>query len=217
MPVELTEAGIAATIEDYASAAANAIEAGFDGVELHGANGYLIHQFLSTNANQRTDKWGGSRHNRVRFAIETAKAVADRIGSHRVGLRVSPGVTNNDIHEADPHETYAELVDGLKPIGLAYLHVFEGVPRHHLVAAQGVQRHVHPQPVHARRFTSKENFDLIEDGTTDILTFGALFLANPDLPGALPKTSPSTPQTPRPSTAATTTATPTTQPSEKTS
>jgi N-ethylmaleimide reductase len=95
VPAELTEAGIAATIENYAQAAANAIEAGFDGAELHGANGYLIHQFLSTNANLRTDQWGGSRHNRARFAVDTARAVADRIellwGHGRI-VSVSPGV-----------------------------------------------------------------------------------------------------------------------------
>jgi N-ethylmaleimide reductase len=118
VPTELTEDGITATIQDHAQAAANAIDAGFDGVELHGGNGYLIHQFLSTNANLRTDRWGGSQHNCARFAVETAKAVAERIGAHRVGLRISPGVTNNDIREDDPHDTYSALVDGLRPIGL---------------------------------------------------------------------------------------------------
>ncbi len=191
VPVELSEADIAATIEDYANAAANAVEAGFDGVELHGANGYLIHQFLSTNANQRTDKWGGSRHNRVRFAVETAKAVADRIGSHRVGIRLSPGVTNNDIHEADPHETYAELIDGLKPLGLAHLHVFEGPYRDiTLMLRKEFDGTFILNPSTPGAFTSKENLDLIEDGTADVITFGALFLANPDLPRRLAEDKP---------------------------
>ncbi|WP_433293600.1 alkene reductase [Pseudonocardia sp. CA-142604] len=186
VPAELTEDGIAATIQDHAQAAANAIDAGFDGVELHGGNGYLIHQFLSTNANLRTDRWGGSQHNRARFAVETAKAVAERIGAHRVGLRISPGVTNNDIHEDDPHDTYAALVDGLRPIGLAYLHIFEGPYR-------DITLHLRKEfdgtfilnPSTPDSFTSREQLGLIEDGTTDIITFGALFLANPDLPARL--------------------------------
>ncbi len=186
VPVALTEEGIQATIADFANAAANAIEAGFDGVELHGANGYLIHQFLSTNANQRTDRWGGSRHNRVRFAVEATRAVADRIGAHRVGLRVSPGVTNNDIHEADPHETCAELVDGLNPIGLAYLHVFEGPYRDiTLMLRKEFTGTLILNPATPGSFTSKENLDVIEDGTADIITFAANFLANPDLPERL--------------------------------
>ncbi|MFI5610140.1 alkene reductase [Amycolatopsis sp. NPDC051903] len=191
VPVELTEEGIAATIEDHVQAAANAIDAGFDGVELHGANGYLIHQFLSTNANRRTDRWGGTHHNRARFAIEVAKAVAERIGAHRVGMRLSPGVTNNDIHEADPHDTYAALVDGLKPLGLAYLHLFEGPYRD---ITQQIRKEFDGvlvlNPSTPGSTTDKESLELIEDGTADVITFGQLFLANPDLPRRLRENKP---------------------------
>ncbi|HEX4222463.1 MAG TPA: alkene reductase [Pseudonocardiaceae bacterium] len=191
VPVELTEEGIESTIADYAQAAANAVEAGFDGVELHGANGYLIHQFLSTNANLRTDAWGGSPQRRTRFAVEVAKAVADRIGAHRLGMRISPGVQNNDIQEADPHETYAALVEGLRPIGLAYLHIFEGPYRDITLAIRkefdGV---LILNPSTPGAFTNREELSLIEDGTADVLTFAQAFLANPDLPTRLRENKP---------------------------
>ncbi|HEY4453433.1 MAG TPA: alkene reductase [Pseudonocardiaceae bacterium] len=186
VPVALTEEGIASTIADYAQAAANAVEAGFDGVELHGANGYLIHQFLSTNANQRTDDWGGSPANRVRFAVEVAAAVADRIGADRLGMRISPGVPNNDIHEADPHETYAALVEGLRPVGLAYLHIFEGPYRDITLAVRKeFDGALILNPSTPGSFTNREELSLIEDGTADVITFAQAFLANPDLPKRL--------------------------------
>lgn len=191
VPVALTEDGIQSTIADYAQAAANAIEAGFDGVELHGANGYLIHQFLATNANQRTDDWGGSPENRTRFAVEVAKAVAERIGAHRLGMRISPGVPNNDIHEADPHETYAALVEGLRPVGLAYLHIFEGPYRDiTLQVRKEFDGALILNPSTPGTFTNREELSLIEDGTADVITFAQAFLANPDLPRRLRENTP---------------------------
>jgi N-ethylmaleimide reductase len=191
VPVALTEDGIESTIADYAQAAANAIEAGFDGVELHGANGYLIHQFLATNANLRDDDWGGSPQRRARFAVEVAKAVADRIGAHRLGLRISPGVPNNDIQESDPHETYAALVEGLRPIGLAYLHVFEGPYRDITLAVRKeFDGALILNPSTPGAFTNREELSLIEDGTADVLTFAQAFLANPDLPTRLRENKP---------------------------
>ncbi|MFC0541286.1 alkene reductase [Kutzneria chonburiensis] len=190
-PAELSDEDIAATVEDYAKAAANAVEAGFDGVELHGANGYLIHQFLSSNANRRTDRWGGSPENRVRFAVEVARAVADRIGPDRVGLRVSPGVTNNDIREDDPHDTYAALSDGIRPLGLAYLHVFEGPHRDiTLRLRKEFDGTFILNPFTPGSHTGPAELALLEDGTADILTFGANYLANPDLPERLAKGRP---------------------------
>ena len=113
-PHELTEAEIQSTIADFAHAAKNAIAAGFDGVEIHGANGYIIQQFLSVNANQRTDRWGGSAENRRRFALEVARAVASEIGAEKTGIRLSPGSTINDIVD-DPETaaTYVPLVEQL--------------------------------------------------------------------------------------------------------
>ena len=117
-PLELDHDEIAQTIADIADAARNAVAAGFDGVELHGANGYLIHQFLAPNANRRTDSWGGGTAGRVRFAVEVTRAFAETIGAHRTGIRSSPGSPVNDIDEADRadlEETYTAMVAGLAP------------------------------------------------------------------------------------------------------
>lgn len=187
VPRELDEAGIQQTIADYADAAANAIQAGFDGVELHGANGYLIHQFLSTSANQRTDRWGGTAANHARFGIEVARAVAGRIGADRVGFRVSPGNTTQDIAESDIENTYAALLAGLAELGLVYLHVLE-VPgqrpftlaaRRSWPAALILNPDTRPNP------TGPAELALIEDGLADLIAFGSLFIANPDLPARL--------------------------------
>ncbi|MEU4626742.1 alkene reductase [Actinoplanes sp. NPDC023801] len=185
-PRELTEDEITETIADFASAARNAIEAGFDGVEIHGANGYLVHQFLSSNANRRTDGWGGSVDGRIRFAVEVAAAVAAAIGGDKVGIRVSPGNPYNDIAEENIDEVYTTLTERLAPLGLAYLHLVENQDRgltrslrERWPATFIVNPPTYPAP------TGPEALALIEDGTADLVSFGALFLANPDLPARL--------------------------------
>ncbi|MGW7367149.1 alkene reductase [Streptomyces sp. NPDC054841] len=186
-PRELSGAEVRATIGEYAEAARNAIEAGFDGVELHGANGYLIHQFLSTNTNQRTDEWGGSVENRIRFAAEVTRAVVEAIGAERTGLRISPGNPYNDIAETDTEATYTALVQALEPFGIGYLHIVENVPglRDLTLALRKqftgtfILNPVTDGP------TGPGELALVEDGTTDIVSYGALFLANPDLPARL--------------------------------
>ncbi|MFJ4953823.1 alkene reductase [Streptomyces sp. NPDC088760] len=194
-PHELTDAEVRATVADFATAARNAIEAGFDGVELHGANGYLIHQFLAPNSNQRTDEWGGSPEKRIRFAVETARAVAEAIGADKVGFRLSPGNPFNDIDEsdtADTEATYTALVEALAPSNLAYLHQME---------APGVRdltlrlRKAWPTTFILNPFTGQEptgpaELELVENGTADLLAYGALFLANPDLPARLARGGP---------------------------
>ncbi|WP_433683935.1 alkene reductase [Nocardia sp. CA-119907] len=188
-PVELTEADITATIADFAQAARNAIDAGFDGVELHGANGYLLHQFLSTNANRRTDGWGGSTQGRIRFPIAVVRAVADAIGADRVGLRISPANPLNDIVEDDYRDTYRALVEAIEPLGLAYLHVMEMGPKADRDLTLDLRKRftgtfvLNPDTPGAA--TGPTELSLIEDGTADMLSFGALFLANPDLPARL--------------------------------
>ncbi|NTW39813.1 MAG: alkene reductase, partial [Cellulomonadaceae bacterium] len=123
-PKELSEAEILQTVEDFANAARNAIAAGFDGVEIHGANGYLIHQFLAPNANRRTDAWGGTAQGRIRLGVTVATAVAAAIGPEKVGFRISPGSTFNDIQDdPDLDATYGALVAELARLDLAYLHV----------------------------------------------------------------------------------------------
>ncbi|WP_329192089.1 MULTISPECIES: alkene reductase [unclassified Streptomyces] len=191
VPKELTEAGIHQTIADFVDAARNAIAAGFDGVEIHGANGYLIHQFLAPGTNRRTDAWGGSTEGRIRFAVEVAAAVADAIGAHRTGIRLSPGNPYNDIAEDDLEETYGALTGRLASLGLAYLHLMEGPDReltHRLRKAWPtafvLNPFTHPDP------TGPDALALIEDGTADLVSFGAMFLANPDLPRRLQQGGP---------------------------
>lgn len=197
-PRELSGDEVRTVVGEFAEAARNAIEAGFDGVELHGANGYLIHQFLAPNTNLRTDEWGGSVENRIRFAVEVTQAVAAAIGAERTGLRISPGNPYNDIAETDPEVVYPALVRELEPLGLGYLHIVEMVP-----GLRDVTLAVRKQfsgtfilnPV-TEGPTDHRALGLIEDGIADILAFGALFLANPDLPARLKAEGPyNTPDT----------------------
>ena len=190
-PRELTERQIRATIEDFAAAARNAMAAGFDGVELHAANGFLVHQFLSDNANLRQDAWGGSVSGRIRFAVETLEALAAAVGQDRVGLQISPGNPYNDIAEADQHTVYPALVGALEGSGLGYLSVAEGPDRELTLRL----REKWPgafmlNPFTTGRPTGIEDLHLVEDGTADLLSFGSLFLANPDLPRRLARGGP---------------------------
>ena len=188
-PKEMDSIEIAQTIAAYADAARNAVEAGFDGVEIHGANGYLIHQFLAPNTNLRADEWGGGAVNRARFGIEVATAVAEAIGGDRVGFRISPGNPYNDIAETDSanvRETYSTLIGGLARLELAYLHLLESPDRDLTIRLRGEW----PATFILNPFTQPEPTGLsalarIEDGTADMVAFGALFLANPDLPARL--------------------------------
>ncbi|WP_344976973.1 alkene reductase [Salinactinospora qingdaonensis] len=183
VPHELSPREIETTIDDFASAARNAIAAGFDGVELHGANGYLIHQFLSSNANTRSDRYGATVTNRVRFAAEVTQAVAEAIGPRRTGLRVSPDNTLVDIVEDDPETLYATLLDHL-PAELAYLHIME-VGRRDIT--QMIRRQwngaliVNPHPSLPMGTATPEDISVVADGLADVVAFGSLFLANPDL------------------------------------
>lgn len=178
-PRALSTQEVVATVDDYRRAAAAAVAAGADGVEIHGANGYLVHQFLSDNTNQRTDRYGGSIDNRIRFAVEVATAVADEIGSDRTGLRISPGNPYNDIAESDTAELYPALLHALRPLGLAYLHVMHSGDDDLLDTLRAqwpttliLNRGGADVPTRARD---------IDNGTADLVSVGALALANPDL------------------------------------
>ncbi|MEU5323680.1 alkene reductase [Streptomyces sp. NPDC021056] len=178
-PRELSTEEVAATVDDFRSAAAAAIAAGADGVEIHAANGYLLHQFLATNTNQRTDQYGGSLDNRIRFAVEVATAVADEIGAGRTGIRISPGNPFNDIAESDTHELYPALVSALAPLDLAYLHIAHGGDDELLHTL----RKLWPNTL----LLNRAGTDIatrakdIENGIADVITVGSMALANPDL------------------------------------
>ncbi|NUT49998.1 MAG: alkene reductase [Saccharothrix sp.] len=190
-PRVLTSAEIGETIADYATAARNAVAAGFDGVELHGANGYLPHQFLADNTNLRDDEWGGSIENRIRFVVEVLRAMSDAIGAHRVGLRISPAGRYNDIAEETHDELYPALVDAIDPFGLAYLHIGEQGER--ALTAELRKRFsgvLILNPLTPEGSTGPEHLALVDDGTADAVSFGALFLANPDLPARLVTSGP---------------------------
>ncbi|MDP9868993.1 MULTISPECIES: alkene reductase [Streptosporangium] len=182
-PHALTVAEIAQTIADFAQAARNAIDAGFDVVELHGANGYLIQQFLSDNVNLRTDEYG----DKIRFAVEVAHAVTEAIGPERTAIRLSPGNPYNNIEESDPMGVYTRLVRALHP-DLAYVHLLEvgnrRVTEEVRAAWPGVlmlNPHSGTTPVYAGMHASPE---AAEEALTvaDVISLGALWLANPDLP-----------------------------------
>ena len=179
LPREMTEADIAQTISDFRRAARLAIDAGADGVELHGANGYLLQQFMSTNANRRTDRYGGDIAGRIRFPVELATAVADEIGADRVGFRISPGSPLGDIEESDVAELYPALVEALAPLGLAYLHDVH-------LGDEALLRSIRDRwPTGLVLNRAGADIDRraqdVRDGLADVVSVGALALANPDL------------------------------------
>ncbi|MFJ3681370.1 alkene reductase [Pseudomonas sp. NPDC090208] len=180
IPEALTVAEIAEVIEGYRRAARLAIDAGFDGVELHAASGYLPEQFLSSGSNQRDDAYGGSVENRTRFVLEVMTALAGEVGGDRVGIKISPEMNFNDIVDANPQETYTHLVKALAPLNLAYLHV--------ALFGAAFDYHDALRPLFAGRYlvgaglTQARATSLVEDGKADAVVFGSAFLANPDLP-----------------------------------
>ncbi|GAA2243711.1 alkene reductase [Streptomyces amakusaensis] len=179
-PTALTDTAIQELIDAFVHSACRAVAAGLDGVEIHAANGYLLHQFLAENANLRTDRWGGDTEGRVRLTVAIAKAVADTIGPHRVGVRISPSTPFGDLAETDPHTTYTALVRTLAPLGIAYLHHGEtGTPLDTAV------RELWPTalmvtPLPADRDKPQAAAHSLERGA-DLVSFGRDFLANPDL------------------------------------
>ena len=179
VPHAMSTDEIAQTVREFRHAAASAIKAGADGVEIHGANGYIVHQFLSDNANQRTDQYGGSIENRIRFAIEVASAVADEIGPGRTGIRIAPGNKFNDIVETDVLNVYRSLVEDLGRLKLAYLHVNhvgdEAVLRMIRATWPGVLFLTRGQADMPTRVAD------IENSLADVITIAKLSLANPDL------------------------------------
>jgi N-ethylmaleimide reductase len=196
-PRALELAEIPGIVADFRHAAARAIEAGFDGVELHGAHGYLLDAFLRDGTNHRTDAYGGSIENRARLILETAEAVADEIGADRLGVRLSPVSPAGDSRDSDPQALFNYVVDGLNPLGLAYIHVVEG--------ATGGDRDNEPFDYAALRdrfdgawmvnngYDRAMALDAVASGRADLVSFGRAFIANPDLVRRLREDAPLNP------------------------
>jgi N-ethylmaleimide reductase len=178
---------IAGIVDDYRRGARHAREAGFDGVELHGANGYLIDQFLRDGANRRSDRYGGSAPNRARFLVEVTQALIGEWGAERVGVRLSPTNPFNDMTDSNPAATFATAVDELNRLGIAYLHVVEPSPTETVAAGERPDirffRRLWRGPLMANRGYDLERANAaIADGIADLVSFATLYLANPDLP-----------------------------------
>jgi len=186
VPRALETSEIPTVIQTYAHATRSAIAAGFDGVELHSASGYLPMQFLSSNTNQRTDQYGGSASNRIRFVVETLEAMGKAAGSiSKIGIKISPAMPFNDIHDADPVETYTTLVKAIGGMGLAYLHVLQSTPEPNYFK---MLRPLFNGPFAAGGGFSKESGnDMLKSGGADFIVFGKLFTSNPDLPARFEK------------------------------
>jgi len=194
-PQELTIAGIQLIVADYAQAARNAIVAGLDGVEIHGANGYLLDQFLNSASNWRTDRYGGSPENRARLMLEVVDAVCTAVGSARVGLRLAPMGKAFGMDEADPDALFAYLAGELEKRALAYLHLVEPtVQGREIVAeadprAQALMRNIRATfsgpIILAGGYTRRNAEQALADGRGDLIAFGRPFIANPDLPARL--------------------------------
>lgn len=182
-PRALSVAEIADVIGSYRLATRRALEAGFDGVELHAASGYLPEQFLSSGSNQRQDEYGGSVANRARFMLEVLTAMTAEAGGDRVGIKISPEMNYNDISDAEPQQTYTHLVSALNAFNLAYLHVA-------LFGAK-VDYHALLRPRFNGAYLAGGGLDqaaaeaLLADERADATVFGSAFLANPDLPARL--------------------------------
>jgi N-ethylmaleimide reductase len=183
-------AEIRGIVEDYRKAAERAKAAGFDGVELHAANGYLPDQFLQDGSNQRTDAYGGSIPNRSRFVLEIVQALVSVWGGDRVGVRVAPSGSFNGMSDSNPNALFAYLTGQLNPFGLAYLHVVEPRVKGNIVitegqgpiAAQQLRRIFNSKIIAAGGFEPETAEAVVESGDADAVAFGRLFLSNPDLP-----------------------------------
>jgi len=200
-PRALETSEIPGIVEQYRQGAKNALEAGFDGVEVHGANGYLLDQFLRDGTNKRTDEYGGSIENRARLLLEVTQAVTEVWGAGRVGVRLSPSGTFNDMHDSDPLATFGYAAEALNRFGLAYLHLIEVVEADLRHGGTEV-----PTSYLRDRFTGtlivNGGYDLdksnavLSSHKADLVAFGTLYIANPDLPQRFALNAPLNPADP---------------------
>lgn len=181
--LELNE--IPDVIEDFKRATANALDAGFDGVEIHGANGYLLDQFARDGANKRTDAYGGSIENRAKLMLEVSKAVAEIAGADRTGIRISPVTPSNDLTDSDPQGLFNYIVDGLSALKLVYLHVVEGATGGARDIApfdyDGLRKRFNGTYIANNGYDFKLANEVLDKNRADLIAFGKLYISNPDL------------------------------------
>jgi N-ethylmaleimide reductase len=194
VPQEMTIEDIYNTIEEYVNSAKLAIEAGFDGIELHGANGYLIEEFINPGANQRTDIYGGSIENRLRFVCEVAEKVSDAIGADRVGIRVSPYGAANDMTAYDSiDDTYAMLAEKLSRLNLLYMHIVDhsamGAPPVSPTVKALIRNNFTGTVILSGGYNAEKAEQDLQDKKADLIAMGKLFISNPNLVEKLKKHS----------------------------
>lgn len=172
-------------IDSFKRASANALEAGFDGVEIHGANGYLLDQFAKDGTNKRTDAYGGSIENRVRLMIEVSKAVAAEAGADRTGIRISPVTPANDVSDSNPQPLFDHIVDQLNALKLVYIHVIEGStggPRDNApFDYASLRKRFSGTYIANNGYDFKLATEVLDQNKADLIAFGKLFISNPDL------------------------------------
>ncbi|UPR53162.1 alkene reductase [Vibrio cyclitrophicus] len=199
-PREMTKEDIKEVVEQYRQAALNAIEAGFDGIELHAANGYLINQFIDSEANNRTDEYGGSTENRLRFLGEVVEAMVDAIGADRVGVRLAPFTSLNGTVDATPVETYTAAAAFLNLYKIVYLHIAEvdwdDAPETPKAFKAAVREAFKGVLIYAGKYDSERGEQAVAEGITDMVGFGRPFVANPDLPARIQNGFPLAPHDP---------------------
>lgn len=188
-PRALKTEEIPGIVEQFRRGAKNALVAGFDGIEIHSANGYLLDQFLQDGTNKRTDRYGGSLENRARLLLDVTNAVVDIWGSNRVGIRISPGGTFNSMHDSDPAATFGHVAQELNTFGLAYLHVVEpNPPDEFKVNDSRASATRYLRSIFKGTLITAQGYDrdranaVLAAGDADLVAFAKLFIANPDLP-----------------------------------
>ncbi|WP_067515629.1 alkene reductase [Endozoicomonas ascidiicola] len=185
-PREMTKADIQMVIAQYRQAALNAIEAGFDGIELHAANGYLVNQFIDSEANNRTDEYGGSIENRLRFLNEVVSALVEAVGADRVGVRLAPFTSLNGTVDATPAETYTAAAALLNKHNIVYLHIAEvdwdDAPETPNSFKHAVRKAFSGVLIYAGKYDAEKAQKTVADGLADMIGFGRPYVANPDLP-----------------------------------
>jgi N-ethylmaleimide reductase len=194
VPHALSTTEVKEVVQQFRQAAANALRAGFDGVEIHGANGYLVDQFIRDGSNHRTDVYGGSIENRCRFALEVVDACVAEIGAGRVGIRLSPLTPFNDVTDSNPQAVFGYLVNELQKRGIAFIHFIEGatggprdLPGFDYAAARQAFKGTY---IGNNGYTRDMAIDAVESGKVDAVAFGRWFISNPDLVERLKQNAP---------------------------